>query len=113
MPNKPKDPLSYEDRLRAILDKENKGLFMPKVSPGDWITVGNRNAVVCNVFNEPGPQGAHIEVVYLDDRDRAINVDVKWSENGWKFPEGMGGGYADKYSRLQPYVSKLRYGRRR
>jgi hypothetical protein len=88
---------------------------LPKVSPGDWIRVGKEgrvDAVVCTVFDELSPQGASIEVVYLDG-NKAINEDVKWVGTHWDFAiEGPCGGYADKYSRLQLYVQILRAGRK-
>ena len=75
---------------------------MPGIEPRQWVSVGERgyvNAVVCGVHND------HIEVVYLDDRNRAINEDVLWSGSYWEFKiEGPCGGYADKYSRLSDYV---------
>ena len=79
-----------------------------QVKPGDWITIGLINAVVCNVYKD-NPN--IVEVVYLD-KNKAINDDVRYSSNGWEFryPKPSGG-YADKYSRLNPYVSILRSGR--
>lgn len=70
----------------------------------DWIRIGTRDAVVCNI-NEDSNQ---IEVVYLD-RDRAINEYAHFINEDWAFVEkGPVGGYADKYSRLTEYVSILR-----
>jgi hypothetical protein len=77
----------------------------PEVSPGQWIKIGKRDAVVCNVHAD------HIEVVYLDDRNRAINEDVGWDGSQWTFKRpGPSGGYADKYPRLYEYLSILRRG---
>ncbi len=77
----------------------------PEVSPGQWIKVGKREAVVCNLHAD------HIEVVYLDGRNRAINEDVAWDGNQWTFRRpGPNGGYADKYPRLYEYLSILRRG---
>jgi len=79
-----------------------------KIQPDDWIRLGNRDAVVCNVYeNRPG----FIEVVYLD-RERAINEDAHWIDDHWEFVhQGSSGGYADKYDRLSRFVSILRAGR--
>ena len=75
----------------------------PEVSPGQWIKIGKKDAVVCNVHAD------HIEVVYLDDRNRAMNEDVSWDGNQWTFKHsGPSGGRADKYPRLYPYLSILR-----
>ena len=87
----------------------------PSVKPGDWITLGSgllpKSAVVCTVFQDTS--FADIEVVYLDDRDRAINEDVVWKDGKWQFkhPGACGGGYADKYDRLRDYAAQLRRGR--
>jgi hypothetical protein len=82
----------------------------PGLSPRQWIQVGpsstgGRAAVVCNVFDE------HIEVVYLDDRNRPINEDVIWDGAAWQFKhQGPCGGYADNYDRLSEYIAVLRRG---
>ena len=77
----------------------------PEVSPSQWIKIGKKHAVVCNVHKD------HIEVVYLDGRNRAINEDVEWDDIQWTFKRpGPSGGYADKYRRLYEYLSILRRG---
>ena len=83
---------------------------MPKVGPGQWVHVGpahlGRPAVVCDVHE------AHIEVVYLDDKNMAINEDVVWDGEKWKFKHnGPCGGYAYRYSRLSQYFAILRRGK--
>jgi len=65
--------------------------------------------VVCTVY-EPAehPQRADCQVVFLDERNRAINRDVRWSGAYWEFIVGGDlGGYADRYDWLQPYVQIL------
>ncbi len=89
----------------------------PKVNPCDWITIGKGtglidklDAVVCQVHDDS--DYADIEVVYLDDRNRAINEDVIWDQSHWEFKnQGPCGGYADRYSRLAEFVAILRRGR--
>jgi hypothetical protein len=74
------------------------------VKAGDWIVINNyRNAVVCRVFDD------FIEVVYLDDKNRAINEDAVWEDGKWRFvcPTPCGG-YADHYDRLAQFVKQLR-----
>ena len=79
----------------------------PKVSPGDWITIGTKKVVVCAVDKCEG-----IEVVYSDCRNRAINDNVIWKNNCWEFKaQSPSGGYADKYPRLSEYMAILRHGR--
>lgn len=81
---------------------------MPVVKLGDWIRLGtNLDAVVCQIYENHAL--GDIEVVYLDSRSRAINVDAVWEDDHWDFKyEGPSGGYADKYNRLRRYVSILR-----
>jgi hypothetical protein len=75
----------------------------------DWIHVGFRDAVVCKIYDK---ELSKIEVVYLDDRNRAINEDVHFKDGKWKFLiDGPNGGYADGYPRLRTFVSILRVGR--
>lgn len=86
----------------------------PAVKPGDWITFGNgplsKSAVVCAVYQDASL--GDIEVVYLDDRDRAINEEMVWKNNKWEFKySGPNGGYADKSDRLGGFVLQLRRGR--
>ena len=77
----------------------------PEVSPGQWIKIDKSNAVVCNVHAD------HIEVVYLDGRNRAINEDIVWDGSQWTFRRpGPSGSHADKYPRLYEYLSILRRG---
>ncbi len=83
----------------------------PTVNPGDWITFGSgfrpKKAVVCTVYQDTSL--ADIEVVYLDDRDRAINDDMVWKDGKWQFRHpGPSGGYADHYDRLKVYVAQLK-----
>jgi hypothetical protein len=87
----------------------------PSVKLGDWIIVGEgfgneKHAVVCRVYSDD-PLG-DIEVIYLDNRNRAINEDVVWKEDYWGFKHpGASGGYADRYTRLRRFVALLRRGR--
>ncbi len=86
----------------------------PNVKPGDWISFGSgplpKDAVVCNAYEDSSL--GDIEVVYLDDRNRAINEDMVWKDGKWEFKiAGPCGGYADKYDRLSAYVAQLRRGR--
>lgn len=82
------------------------------IAPGQWIGIGERaivHAVVCVVRGSSEPM---CEVVYLDDRIRAINEDVVWKGQYWEFLQpDVRGGYADQYDRLREYVAILRRGR--
>lgn len=84
---------------------------MPKLEAGAWIVIGDgQRAVVCG---PPSSDSAdHLEIVYLDGRDRAINEDVRWTGSGWDFVGTPQPGYADRYDRLRERVSQLRLGRR-
>jgi len=77
----------------------------PEVRPGDWITIGARDAVVCTVY----PEG-NVEIVYLD-RNIAITEDVYWNEGEWKLVwPVVPGENADNLPRLSGYVAILRSG---
>jgi hypothetical protein len=82
----------------------------PEITPGEWISIGEKSprvkAVVCTIYNEPP---FDCEVVYLDERNRAINEGVKWTGTYWDFAhQGASGGYADNYARLSRYIAILR-----
>ncbi len=84
---------------------------MPVVKLGDWVEIGTSppyvRGVVCSIYDDQ--RLGDIEVVYIDVRDQAINEDVVWNDNHWEFKsKGQVGGYADRYSRLNNYVSILR-----
>lgn len=84
---------------------------IPEIKPGQWISIGENSikAVVCNVFDSSNAFGERLEVVYLDSRNRAINEDVIWSGEIWRFKNsGPDGGYADRSQRLRRYVGILR-----
>ena len=82
-----------------------------KHKPGDWITVGNIDAVICTSYPDNPDR---LEIVYLDERDRAINDNILFSNDKWDFEiQGASGGYADRYDRLSEFVSVLRRGRYR
>ena len=78
-----------------------------KLNPKDWVKIGNTYAVVCGVNEEE--QTA--EVVYMSSY-KAINEDIVCRDGEWAWKSaGLGGGYADNYSRLSEYVSILRHDR--
>lgn len=94
----------------ALVKMKNNGDKMekPKVYPGQWIWVQSRECVVCQEFQDTSI--ADIEVVHMD-QGKATNRDAKWNGEKWIFAGGDMGGYADSYSRLSEFVSKLRRGR--
>jgi hypothetical protein len=79
----------------------------PSVSPGDWIRIGNIDAVVCLIYKD-GPYD--IEIVFLD-KGQAVNKDAKWDNGKWSLDTADYGGYAENYPRLSQFVSILRRGR--
>ena len=86
----------------------------PDIKDKDWIYFGSgvlkKRAIVCDV-RPPGHDMGDIEIVYLDDRDRAINDEMVWNSTAWEFKyKGPSGGYADRSDRLRPYVARLRAG---
>lgn len=64
------------------------------------------HCVVANVRAEGDTLG-DCEVVL--NASKPANRDVRWSGNAWEFvPSGDYGGYADRYTRLAPYVRILK-----
>lgn len=85
---------------------------MKDVKTGDFIHFGSglllKKAIVCSIYDSE-----NIEVIYIDDRNRAINEDMVLKEGKWVFKhQGPCGGYADKYERLSDYVRRLRSSER-
>ena len=78
----------------------------PNVKLGEWITIGNRDCVVCGVYGEDSPWD--IEVVY--NPDKPANSDANWIDGKWELVDGAPG-YAAEYSRLSDCVRILRKGR--
>lgn len=77
-----------------------------KLGPGSWIPVGGKSpveSVVCTV--RPG----RIEVVYLNEENKALHAEAKWTSQGWAFLTKNGSGKpADRDQRLEPYIKILR-----
>lgn len=87
----------------------------PTVKPREWISIGKEyprvDTVVCAVYEKNSPLACDLEVVYLDC-GKAINEDVVWDKDHWKFKNnGPSGGYADNDDRLSEFVQVLRAGR--
>jgi len=81
----------------------------PKISPGDWITVGNTDCVVTivkqNVIH--GYWSAVCVVVFNETNPTTHDVD--WDGEKWFFPERPDyGGYANV---TDQYVRQLKRGR--
>ncbi len=56
-------------------------LEKPIIVPEQWITVGMQKAVVRAVHD--GTQ-ADCTVFYLDERNRPMQAEVRWTERGWE-----------------------------
>ena len=81
----------------------------PEMTPGQLIDIGMTRAVVSLVYSDPHAARADGEVVYIDERNRAINQDVIYNGERWEFANNDGsGGYADRYDRLQSFVALIR-----
>ena len=77
---------------------------MSEVKVKQFIWVNGREAIVAKVYD-----CQKVEIVYLDDRDRAINENAILNDGKWKFERaGPCGGYADQSERLSNCVSMLR-----
>jgi len=101
----------HEDGIYYVMKCEFVMSEMPKVVPGDWISVGEGRGVDAVVSTVRANNQPPLGVVYLN-RDRAIYEGVVWSGSHWEFAiQGTHGGYADKFPRLAEYVRTLRAGR--
>ncbi|KEO73674.1 hypothetical protein [Anditalea andensis] len=79
------------------------------IKPKDWIYIGSQHVVVCKIYEDYPDK---IEIIYLNDRNQAINEDAHYIGGKWTFAhEGPCGGNADNYPRLAEYVRILRAGR--
>lgn len=77
----------------------------PKINPGEWILVGSTHCVVANIHDN-----GDCEVVF--NSSKPTNCDAHWDGQAWVFIESIDyGGYAEKYSRLNPYIQILKRGR--
>ena len=81
----------------------------PDISPGDWIVVDGIDCVVSKIYS-PDYQLGICEIVC--NPRKPANRDVIWDQDKWAFfnPNDFGG-YAERYPRLAPFVSKLKRGR--
>jgi hypothetical protein len=79
---------------------------LEKILPGSWIKVGKDgqiDAVVCTI------RPRKIEVVYLNEINKAVHKEVQWAARCWNFTDKKSEGKpADKDQRLAKYVKILR-----
>ena len=79
---------------------------LEKISQGGWIKVGKEgqiDAVVCTF------RPKRIEVVYLNEMNKAVHREVQWAGRYWDFVNKKSEGKpADKDQRLEKYVKILR-----
>ena len=81
----------------------------PQLKPYDWIRIGQVDCVVALV-REEGDSSGDCEVVF--NPKNPTNHDVEWDGDKWVFCKRNDfGGYAEKYTRLQEAVHRLRVGR--
>jgi hypothetical protein len=79
----------------------------PQPKSGDWIKIGSIDAVVTDV-RSPEDDG-RLEVVCNPDRPALYGVN--WNGEAWEFEHPMRGDYADRVSRVLPFVEALRRGK--
>ena len=80
----------------------------PKVKPGDWITIGSKQAVVCKVYDRHMDGEGVIEIVHLKG-SQPINEEAHWKDGEWRFIHASPtyGGYADRDPRWKRCVEIL------
>ncbi len=84
--------------------------MVDRIAPGDWVSVGEQarvEAVICTL------RPKRIEVVYLDEMNKAVHREVAWAAGGWRFAKQSQAKYADKDQRLGSYVKILRAGNKK
>ncbi|MGF1873583.1 hypothetical protein [Photobacterium indicum] len=82
---------------------------LPLIKEGDWIEVEGVSSVVSRV-REAGHYFGECEVVCSPNKP--ANRDAKWSNGEWVFTNSNDfGGYAEKYDRLNRFVSILKRGK--
>jgi len=80
----------------------------PQIKRRDWITVGNREGVVLNIYPDNSETG-FCEITYMHICNKATRHDVDGDGTNWFFPERNDfGGYV-KESDL--YLQILKLGR--
>jgi len=77
-----------------------------KINPYDIIYVGETKCVVCRKIMMQSKQ-PFLEVVYINDANKAIGKQAYWGNGKWVFPN-QDGAYADKYSRFAPFIAHLK-----
>ncbi len=79
---------------------------LENISPSGWIKVGKEgqiDAVVCTI------RPKIIEVVYLNEKNKAVHREVRWAGRCWDFVKKESKEKpADKDQRLEKYVKILR-----
>ena len=79
---------------------------IPRVFPGEWVDIGETQAVACAVdLDLPNA----IEVVYRD-RGTSVHAYAIWEDDRWQLT-GCGAGPADGRARYSECVAALRAGR--
>lgn len=80
----------------------------PEIKPGDWITIGSKQAVVCKVYDHHTDGEGVIEVVHLKG-SQPINEEAHWKDGEWRFIHASStyGGYADLDPRWKECVEIL------
>ena len=78
----------------------------PNIKPHDWITVDQTILAVVVRVIERGEIWSDCEVVY--DPKNPTNRDVRWTGTHWQFVSSSPESYAEKRSRLAPFVATLK-----
>jgi len=86
---------------------------IPKVSPGDWITIGEQGLMKAVAVHDPSEtpslDAEFIYCIYLDGKGRALYGELEWKQNCWGF-SGRPGDYADNIEEFAKYINMLKEG---
>ena len=84
-----------------------------KLSPGDWIAIGEQGlmkaVVAYDPSGNPNLDEKFIYCIYSDGNGRALYGELEWKQNFWVF-SGRPGDYADNIKGFAKYINILKRG---
>ena len=86
---------------------------IPKVSPGDWITIGEQGLMKAVAVHDPSENPnldeKFVYCIYSDGKGRTLYGELEWKQNCWGF-SGRPGNYADNIEGFAKYINILKGG---
>ena len=86
---------------------------IPKVSPGDWITIGEQGLMKAVAVHDPSENPnldeKFVYCIYSDGKGSTLYGELEWKQNCWGF-SGRPGDYADNIEGFAKYINILKGG---